>query len=106
DRAERNGSNRALDSGEVPDPAQQSTERSCGIGPNLEKIAVFTRRIVTFENIWLLAHEFFELLFCRAGSIIGYSNKGQEYLVNRSWINRGEITLNDTFSLETFDPRV
>src|SRR5437868_13199423 len=75
DRTKRNGSNGALDSGEVPYPAQQCPERCRRVGTNFEQIAVFTRRVMTFEDIRLLMDEFFECLLGSAGRVIGYSNK-------------------------------
>ena len=53
-----------------------------------------------------MTHESLELLFVSDFGVVSDSDKGQQVLVYRAWIDRGEITSDDSFAFEALYPRV
>jgi len=53
-----------------------------------------------------MTHESLELLFVSDFGVISDSDKGQQVLVYRAWIDGGQITSDDSFTFQALYPRV
>ena len=61
---------------------------------------------MTLQNVSFLTDEVLKLLFVADFGVVGDPDKGQQVLVYRARIDRGEITSDDSFAFEALYPRV
>jgi hypothetical protein len=106
DGTERNGGHSAFDSGKFADSGKQSTKGCRRIRPDLQHVAIFSRGVVAFQDVGFFEHKAFKSLLVFAGGTVHDSDEGKQGLVDRNWINGGEISANDTISFETLNPGV
>jgi len=61
---------------------------------------------VTLQNVGFMTHERLEPFFVADFGVVSDAHKRQQVLVYCTWVDRGEITPDDSFAFEALYPRV